>query len=196
MCHRHRSGTPPSIFSSPRTENRSSTMIVRLFHAKPPIKSPNYSSACIAAFQPIPRTQAQRFILQAVVAMFAEDIDLLPAGTVQSIVNDCLEYNQSPFDLFGSLFRQMNSPKPAPAAVQGRSSPAASRYCRSAGQSRRRARRGPCQVSELFPTSLFSGVHAPAISCDWPHSLSQRTTGRSKRPIPWRTAPRRAQPSL
>jgi hypothetical protein len=47
--------------------------------------------------------------------MFAEDIDLLPAGTVQSIVNNCLEYNQSPFDLFGSLFRQMNSPKPAPA---------------------------------------------------------------------------------
>jgi hypothetical protein len=90
-------------------------MIVRLFHAKPPIKSPNYSSACIAAFQPIPRTQAQRFIRQVVVAMFAEDIDLLPAGTVQSIVNDCLEYNQSPFDLFGSLFRQMNSPKPAPA---------------------------------------------------------------------------------
>jgi hypothetical protein len=65
--------------------------------------------------EPIARAQAQRFVLQAVVAMFAEDIDLLPAGTVQSIVNDCLEHNQSPFDLFGGLFRQMNSPNPATA---------------------------------------------------------------------------------
>lgn len=29
----------------------------------------------------IPRDQAQRFVLQLVIAMFAEDIDLLPAGT-------------------------------------------------------------------------------------------------------------------
>jgi SAM-dependent methyltransferase len=63
--------------------------------------------------EPVARTQAQRFVLQAVVAMFAEDIDLLPAGTVQTIVDDCLEHNQSPFDLFGGLFRQMNSPTPA-----------------------------------------------------------------------------------
>lgn len=65
--------------------------------------------------EPIARAQAQRFVLQAVVAMFAEDIDLLPSGTVQSIVNDCLDHNQSPFDLFGGLFRQMNSPNPATA---------------------------------------------------------------------------------
>lgn len=65
--------------------------------------------------EPVARAQAQRFVLQAVVAMFAEDIDLLPSGTVQSIVNDCLDHNQSPFDLFGGLFRQMNSPNPATA---------------------------------------------------------------------------------
>ena len=65
--------------------------------------------------EPIARAQAQRFVLQAVVAMFAEDIDLLPSGTVQSIVNDCLDHDQSPFDLFGGLFRQMNSLTPATA---------------------------------------------------------------------------------
>lgn len=59
------------------------------------------------------RQRAQRFVLQTVVAMFAEDIDLLPSNTVQAIVTDCLENGQNPFDLFGDLFRQMNSPTPA-----------------------------------------------------------------------------------
>ena len=45
--------------------------------------------------QAIPRPQAQRFVLQTVVSMFAEDIDLLPAGTVKGIVNDCVEDKQS-----------------------------------------------------------------------------------------------------
>jgi len=62
---------------------------------------------------PIPRGQAQRFVLQTVVSMFAEDIDLLPAGTVKNVVDDCLEKNQSPYDLFGAFFQQMNNPKPA-----------------------------------------------------------------------------------
>lgn len=62
---------------------------------------------------PIPRPQAQRFVLQTVVSMFAEDIDLLPAGTIKGIVDDCLERKQSSYDLFGSLFRQMDDPKPA-----------------------------------------------------------------------------------
>lgn len=65
--------------------------------------------------EPVERAKAQRFVLQAVVAMFAEDIDLLPSGTVQTIVNDCLEHKQSPFDLFGGLFHQMNNPTPAQA---------------------------------------------------------------------------------
>src|ERR1019366_6669911 len=63
--------------------------------------------------KPIPRTQAQRFVLQIVLSMFAEDIDLLPAGTVQGIINDCVESKQSSYDLFGGLFQQMNNPKPA-----------------------------------------------------------------------------------
>jgi hypothetical protein len=65
--------------------------------------------------EPVDRTKAQRFVLQAVVAMFAEDIDLLPAGTIQTIVGDCLEHNQTPFDLFGGLFSQMNNPTSAQA---------------------------------------------------------------------------------
>jgi len=65
--------------------------------------------------KPIPRSQAQRFILQLMVAMFAEDIDLLPAGTIVSLVDDCLNKGQSSYDLFNSLFQQMNSPKRASA---------------------------------------------------------------------------------
>jgi hypothetical protein len=61
----------------------------------------------------VPRAQAQRFVLQTVVGMFAEDIDLLPAGTVKGIVDDCLENGQSSYDLFRGLFQQMNDPEPA-----------------------------------------------------------------------------------
>jgi type II restriction/modification system DNA methylase subunit YeeA len=61
----------------------------------------------------IPREQAQRFVLQSVVAMFSEDINLLPSGTVHQIVADCLKNGQSSYDLFGGLFNQMNNPKSA-----------------------------------------------------------------------------------
>lgn len=61
----------------------------------------------------VPREQAQRLILQLVVAMFAEDIDMLPAGTITSLVRDCVENGQNSYDMFGGLFRQMNDPKPA-----------------------------------------------------------------------------------
>mgnify|MGYP001336044936 CR=1 FL=1 len=61
----------------------------------------------------IDRLQAQRFVLQLVVAMFAEDIDLLPATIVTGIVDDCLNKGQNSFDLFGGLFNQMNEKVPA-----------------------------------------------------------------------------------
>jgi len=44
--------------------------------------------------------------------MFAEDIDLLPSGTIKGIVDDCVDNNQNPYDLFGGLFGQMNSSTP------------------------------------------------------------------------------------
>jgi N-6 DNA Methylase len=58
------------------------------------------------------RGQAQRFVLQSVVAMFAEDVDLVPRGTVSTIVDDCFK-GESSYDLFGGLFRQMNAQVPA-----------------------------------------------------------------------------------
>jgi hypothetical protein len=61
----------------------------------------------------VDRSRAQRFVLQLVVAMFAEDIRLLPENIVYSIVSDCLNKSQSSFDLFGSLFKQMDTKHPA-----------------------------------------------------------------------------------
>lgn len=61
----------------------------------------------------IDRSRAQRFVLQMVVAMFGEDIKLLPAGTILTLADDCMKKGQSSYDLFGGLFTQMNTPKPA-----------------------------------------------------------------------------------
>jgi hypothetical protein len=63
----------------------------------------------------VSREQAQRFVLQLVVAMVAEDIDLIPSNTVAGIVRDCLNSRQSSYDLFGGLFAQMDNPKQASA---------------------------------------------------------------------------------
>lgn len=62
---------------------------------------------------PIPREQAQRFLLQMMVTMFAEDIDLLPSGIVTELIEDCRTKGQSSYDLFGALFTQMNTKKKA-----------------------------------------------------------------------------------
>lgn len=59
------------------------------------------------------RTRAQRFVLQVVVAMFGEDVDLMPRGTVSRLVSDCFKSGEKSYDLLGGLFRQMNSPEPA-----------------------------------------------------------------------------------
>src|ERR1035437_4354820 len=59
------------------------------------------------------RAQSQRFVLQTVVAMFAEDVDLIPRGTVTQIVDDCFK-GASSYDLLGALFKQMNTVTPAP----------------------------------------------------------------------------------
>lgn len=55
---------------------------------------------------PIPRETAQRFVLQSVLALFAEDIDLLPRGLFSELVLDC-KSQASSYDLLGGLFRQM-----------------------------------------------------------------------------------------
>ena len=57
---------------------------------------------------------AQRFILQCVVALFAEDIDLLPQGIFTQIIEDCRSGEKNSYDQIGALFRQMGSKRLAP----------------------------------------------------------------------------------
>lgn len=59
--------------------------------------------------------QIQRFVLQCVLAMFAEDRGLLPQDIFTRSVLDCLE-GESAYDLIGGLFLQMN----LPGVTQGR----------------------------------------------------------------------------
>lgn len=57
----------------------------------------------------VERDVAQRFILQAVMAMFAEDIGLLPSKSFTTAVRDAVEGAGSAYDLLFGLFREMNS---------------------------------------------------------------------------------------
>jgi SAM-dependent methyltransferase len=59
------------------------------------------------------RERAQRFILQLLVAMVAEDIRLLPSDIVTDLLYESSEKGASSYDLFGGLFRQMASVEPA-----------------------------------------------------------------------------------
>lgn len=54
----------------------------------------------------VAREKAQRFILQCVVAMFAEDCDLLPKSLFTELVSECAN-GASSYDVVGGLFRQM-----------------------------------------------------------------------------------------
>lgn len=57
----------------------------------------------------IDRTDAQRFVLQCVVAMFSEDVGLLPRAIFSRILSDSASADEA-YDLILGLFRQMNSP--------------------------------------------------------------------------------------
>ncbi len=62
------------------------------------------------------REAARRFVLQCVVAMFSEDIGLLPEDMFTGILDECRKAENptgASYDLLGNLFRQMNDPKPA-----------------------------------------------------------------------------------
>jgi type II restriction/modification system DNA methylase subunit YeeA len=56
----------------------------------------------------------QRFILQCVLAMFAEKRQLLPRDMFISCVQDCMK-GESSYDVLGGLFREMNQPGITPA---------------------------------------------------------------------------------
>lgn len=57
----------------------------------------------------VPTEVAQRFVLQSVMAMFAEDIGLLPAKYFSDALDDATNGSQA-YDLIGGLFRAMNEP--------------------------------------------------------------------------------------
>jgi type I restriction-modification system DNA methylase subunit len=60
--------------------------------------------------------KAQRFTLQCLVALFAEDNGLFPQlGFFAQIIDDCLKGHASSYDLVPLLFQRMNSPESAPA---------------------------------------------------------------------------------
>lgn len=59
----------------------------------------------------VPQPEAQRFILQMLVALFAEDIDLLPKYLVASILEECHSPTDT-YDLIGGLFEAMNTNPP------------------------------------------------------------------------------------
>jgi hypothetical protein len=61
-----------------------------------------------------PDLVAQRFVLQSVLAMFAEDRGLLPRSLFVQSVQDCLG-GDSTYDVLGGLFREMNTPGTTPA---------------------------------------------------------------------------------
>jgi len=58
----------------------------------------------------VERGSAQRFILQAVMAMFSEDVGLLPRHSFSQAVADVSAGSGTAFDLLFSLFREMNTP--------------------------------------------------------------------------------------
>lgn len=57
----------------------------------------------------VDREAAQRFILQAVMAMFSEDIGLLPRHSFTTAVEEVLAGTGSAYDLLFGLFREMNA---------------------------------------------------------------------------------------
>lgn len=58
------------------------------------------------------KTQIQRFVLQCLVALFAEDVNLFPKSDFfKEIIEDCLSEKASSYDLFNELFQSMNNPQ-------------------------------------------------------------------------------------
>lgn len=57
----------------------------------------------------IPRLDAQHFVLQSVVAMFAEDVGLLPEKFFARTIGEA-KSGRDAYDMLGSLFREMDTP--------------------------------------------------------------------------------------
>ncbi|MGB1289004.1 MAG: DNA methyltransferase, partial [Aggregatilineales bacterium] len=53
---------------------------------------------------------AQRYVLQCMLAMYAEDSDLLPSPMFTRVVEDCMAGNDNSYDLITAMFTMMNMP--------------------------------------------------------------------------------------
>ena len=58
--------------------------------------------------------QAQRFVLQCVLSMFAEDREMLPNRQFSLALENCREKNESTYDVLSGLFTEMNTPGVTP----------------------------------------------------------------------------------
>jgi SAM-dependent methyltransferase len=67
-------------------------------------------------FRKFSENQAQRFVLQCILAMFAEDRGLLPSALFTRCVKDCLE-GANCYDVLGGLFQAMNQPGITPDGI-------------------------------------------------------------------------------
>jgi hypothetical protein len=76
---------------------------------RPPTCSPNCSTTASPNARIVPRDTAQRFALQSLMCLFAEDIGLLEKYFFARLLDDCATPEQS-FDLIGGLFVEMNTP--------------------------------------------------------------------------------------
>ena len=59
------------------------------------------------------KKQTQHFILQCVLALFSEDVELLPRGFFTQIIQDSLDGRCNAYDEIRGLFQQMANPVPA-----------------------------------------------------------------------------------
>ena len=62
-----------------------------------------------------PRPDALRYCLQCIIALFAEDVDLLPNQLFSRLIEECSEQKGNSYDLLGGLFQEMNRPGLTPA---------------------------------------------------------------------------------
>lgn len=66
-------------------------------------------------FTDFTEVQLQRFTLQCVLAMFAEDRRLLPTDLFVALIEECQQGKGNTYDLLGGLFREMDRPGTTPA---------------------------------------------------------------------------------
>jgi hypothetical protein len=94
-------GTPPPVFRADRVAvtRQAADVLARILTS--------------LLHRNVDRALAQTFLVQNLIALFSEDIGLLPKYFYTRLLDDCTTPVQA-YDLLGGLFEAMNSPTPAP----------------------------------------------------------------------------------